>query len=88
MPPLFTEPGNNLHTPGEMGIDAFQANRSPTGKYRTTPLVGLFTKQKGGFFHDGRFATLADVVEHYDTQFNLKLGDADKKDLVEYLKGI
>jgi cytochrome c peroxidase len=48
----------------------------------------LWTHQKGGFFHDGRFATLLDVVNHYDTQFNLNLSEADKKDLVEYLKGI
>jgi cytochrome c peroxidase len=41
-----------------------------------------------GFFHDGRFATLLDVVNHYDTQFNLNLSDANKRDLVEYLKGI
>ena len=44
--------------------------------------------QKGGFFHDGRFATLLDVVNHYDGHFKLNLSDADKKDLVEYLKGI
>jgi hypothetical protein len=48
----------------------------------------VWTHQKGGFFHDGRFATLLDVVNHYDTQFNLNLSDADKKDLIEYLKGI
>ena len=47
----------------EIGIDDFQANRSPDGRYRTTPLRGLFAHQKGGFYHDGRFATLADVVE-------------------------
>ena len=45
-PPLFTEPGWNLHTPEEMGIDAFQAERSPDRRYRTAPLeVG----PKGGF---------------------------------------
>jgi hypothetical protein len=27
-------------------------------------------------------------VNHYDTQFNLQLSDANKKDLIEYLKGI
>jgi hypothetical protein len=27
--------------------------------------------QKGGFHHDGRFATLSDVVQHDNTQFNL-----------------
>jgi cytochrome c peroxidase len=88
VPPLYSELGNNLHAPGEIGIDAFQADRSPTHMYRTSPLAGLWTHQKGGFFHDGRFATLLDVVNHYDTQFNLNLSEADKKDLVEYLKGI
>ena len=88
VPPLFTEPGHNLHTPEEMGIDAFQADRSPTHMYRTAPLAGLWAHQKGGFFHDGRFATLLDVVNHYDGHFKLNLTDADKHDLVEYLKGI
>ena len=66
VPPLFTEPGWNMHTPAEMGIDDFQAKRSPDERYRTTPLGGLFTRAKGGFFHDGRFPTLLDVVNHYD----------------------
>ncbi|HEY1542207.1 MAG TPA: hypothetical protein VGG01_07345 [Xanthobacteraceae bacterium] len=88
VPPLFTEPGNNLHTPAEVGVDAFQADRSPTHMYRTAPLAGLWTHQKGGFYHDGRFATLLDVVNHYDGHLKLNLNDAQKKDLVEYLKGI
>jgi CxxC motif-containing protein (DUF1111 family) len=88
VPPLFTEPGQNLHAPSEIGIDAFQADRSPTHMYRTAPLAGLWTHQKGGFFHDGRFATLPDVVNHYDTQFKLNLSSVQKNDLVEYLKGI
>jgi hypothetical protein len=58
VPPLFTEPGWNLHTPDEIGIDDFQANRAPDRRYRTSPLKGLWTHQKGGFYHDGRFATL------------------------------
>jgi len=88
VPPLFTEPGENLHTPDEIGVDSFQADRSPTHKYRTAPLAGLWTHQKGGFYHDGRFATLPDVVDHYDTQFKLNLSSSQKSDLVEYLKGI
>jgi cytochrome c peroxidase len=48
----------------------------------------MWTHQKSGFFHDGRFATLLDVVSHYDTQFNLNLSSAQKDDLIEYLKGI
>jgi cytochrome c2 len=49
VPPLFTEPGWNMHTPAEIGIDDFQAMRSPDQRYRTTPLAGLFARQKGGF---------------------------------------
>ncbi len=83
--PTFSEPGWNLRRPDEIGIDAFQADRSPEGRYRTTPLKGLWTHQKGGFFHDGRFATLDDVVAHYDSFFGLGLTPAEKSDLVQYL---
>jgi hypothetical protein len=86
--PIYTEPGWNLHTPQKIGIDAFQANRSPDKKYRTTPLKGLWTHQKGGFFHDGRFATLLDVINHYNDHFNLGLSEQEKSDLVEYLKSL
>lgn len=88
VPPLYTESGWNLHTPAEMGIDSFQADRSPDLMYRTSPLKGLWTHTNGGFFHDGRFATLLDVVDHYDTLFSLGLSDAEKSDLVEYLKSL
>ena len=71
-----------------MGIDSFQTDRSPTHMYRTAPLAGLWTHQKGGFYHDGRFATLPDVISHYDSQLKLKLTAEEKGDLVEYLKGI
>jgi mono/diheme cytochrome c family protein len=88
VPPLFTEPGNNLHTPDEVGVDSFQADRSPTHMYRTAPLAGLWTHQKPGFYHDGRFATLLDVVNHYNGHLLLGLTSEQKNDLVEYLKGI
>jgi len=88
VPPLFTEPGNNLHSPEEVGVDSFQADRSPTHMYRTSPLAGLWSHQKGGFYHDGRFASLGEVIDHYDTLLGLKLTDQEKKDLVEYLKSL
>ena len=88
VPPLFTEPGHNLHTPAEMGVDSFQADRSPTHMYRTAPLAGLWSHQKGGFYHDGRFATLGKVVDHYDSHFGLGLWDSEKNDLIEYLKSL
>jgi cytochrome c peroxidase len=89
VPPLFTEPGWNLHAASEIGVDDFQAKRSPgEQKYRTAPLRGLFAHAKGGFYHDGRFATLDDVVEHYNTLKNLNLSPEEKKALVEYLKSL
>ena len=86
--PLWTEPGWNMHTAAEIGIDDFQANRAPDHRYRTSPLGGLWTHTKGGFYHDGRFATLLDVVNHYDTFFNLGLTAEEKSQLVEYLKSL
>jgi hypothetical protein len=83
--PLWTEPGWNMHTGAEVCIDDFQADRSPDRRYRTAPLAGLFTHQKGGFFHDGRFPTLSDVVNHYNGCFSLGLTEQEKNDLVQYL---
>jgi hypothetical protein len=88
VPPLFTEPGWNAHKPSEIGIDDFQSNRSPDETYRTAPLRGLFAHMKGGFYHDGRFATLMDVVNHYNGFKKLNLTEKEKNDLVEYLKSL
>src|ERR1043165_9521841 len=88
VPPTFTEPGWNMHTAEEIGIDDFQAKRSPDERYRTSPLKGLWTHQKGGFYHDGRFATLRDVIEHYNGFLGTNLTDQQKSDLVEYLKSL
>jgi hypothetical protein len=88
VPPIYTDPGWNMHTAEEIGIDDFQASRSPDRRYRTTPLAGLFARQKGGFYHDGRFADLRAVVEHYDRTFNLNLNEQAKRDLIEYLKSL
>jgi hypothetical protein len=88
VPPLYTEPGWNMHTPEEIGIDDFQANRSPDEHYRTSPLKGLWAHMKGGFYHDGRFATLGDVIDHYDTFFSLGLTEQEVNDLIEFLKSL
>jgi len=88
VPPLYTEPGWNLHTAAEIGIDDVQALRAPDERYRTAPLRGLFSHSRGGFYHDGRFATLADVVEHYDVDLGLGLAPQEKAELVEFLKSL
>jgi hypothetical protein len=92
VPPTFTEPGRNLHLPEEIGIDAFQAQRAPDDRYRTAPLAGRLWKRKidqsRGYYHDGRYKSLREVIDHYDSFMKLGLSDADKNDLVEYLKSI
>ena len=95
--PLWTEPGWNLHAPEEIGIDSFQADRSPDGVYKTMNLAGIFVREngvfmspanKGRYYHDGRFATLLDVVNHYNTHFGLGLTTQEKADVVEFLKSL
>lgn len=88
VPPLYTEPGWNTHRAEDIGIDDFQARRSPEGTYRTAPLRGLWAHQKGGFYHDGRFASLLDVVNHYDKFKGLALTAEEKSALVEFLKSL
>lgn len=88
VPPLFSEPGYAMHTAEEIGIDDFQAQRSPDQRYRTTPLAGLFTRMKGGFYHDGRFGDLAAVVEHYNRHKKLGLAVSEAQALIEYLKSL
>lgn len=83
--PLWSDAGWNLHTPEEVCVDAFQANRAPDLRYRTSPIGAIFTHSKGGFYHDGRFPTLAAVVDHYNTCMNLNLAPNEKSDLIQYL---
>jgi len=95
--PLWTDPGWNLHKPDEIGIDAFQANRAPDGVYKTMNLAGIFVREeglhmraanKGRYYHDGRFKTLMDVMNHYNTLLHLGLTAQEKQDVIEYLKSL
>ncbi|MBA3819569.1 MAG: c-type cytochrome [Deltaproteobacteria bacterium] len=75
-----------LHAPEETGMDANEARRSATGKYRTTPLRGAW--QHPPYFHDGSAATLADVVVHYDGVLGLQLTPPERADLEQYLRSL
>jgi Cytochrome c len=90
MPPQYTDPGWNMHAPGEVCEDGFQASRSPDNGYRTTPLGGLGSRnlQDHRFYHDGRFNSLGQVVDHYNSCNHLNLSAQQKSDLVEYLKSL
>jgi hypothetical protein len=94
VPPLFTEPGWGMHTPEELAVDDFQAKRSPDERYRTTPLRGLWSHGKRGYYHDGRFPTLVDVIDHYDRNgvgnggVPLGLAAEERAALAEYLRSL
>jgi mono/diheme cytochrome c family protein len=75
-----------LHEAAETGMEPVYASRSATGRYRTTPLRGLW--QHPPYFHDGSAADLPAVVEHYNRHFGLRLTARQKADLVEYLKSL
>ena len=75
-----------LHDPAEVGTDPAYALRTATGKYRATPLRGLW--QHPPYFHDGSAPDLLAVVNHYDQLFGLNLTAAQKADLVEFLKSL
>ena len=75
-----------LHDPAEVGTDPTYALRSATGRYRTTPLRGLW--QHAPYFHDGSAPDLLAVVDHYNRQFQLNLTPRQKADLVEFLKSL
>ena len=84
--PALTDAATMLHPPEETGMDPTTAERSATGMYRTTPLRALLAHPP--YFHDGSAATLADVVAHYDAQFELGLTAGEQADLVEYLNSL
>ncbi len=77
--PLNGGPGRG-QVPGRL---AHGEERSPDERYRTAPLKWLWAHTKGGFDHDGRFATLQDVINHYSAHFHLGLTQVEINDLAE-----
>jgi mono/diheme cytochrome c family protein len=73
-----------LHDAAETGMSAAYADRTSQKRYRTTPLRGL--RHHAPYFHDGSAETLAEVVAHYERVRNLTFTDAQRADLVAYLK--
>jgi cytochrome c5 len=90
--PTLTDANIRLHAPSEVvsepepnGVASY-ASRSATKQYRTAPLAGLW--QHAPYFHNGSAATLEAVVDTYNTKKTLGLSDAQKADLVQYLKSL
>ncbi|MFL6673631.1 MAG: c-type cytochrome [Massilia sp.] len=88
----FTDANQRLHPVGEVvsepepdGFPSY-ASRSATRQYRTAPLRGVW--QHAPYFHNGKAATLEDVVMTYNTQKSLGLSPAEIADLAQYLKSL
>jgi len=81
----FHAPGDVVSEPEAAGVPSY-ASRSATKEYRTAPLAGLW--QHAPYFHNGSAATLAVVVDTYNTRKTLGLTAAQKSDLVQYLKSL
>lgn len=86
---LFTDANTRLHPASDSMAEPetpSYASRSASKQYRTSPLKGVW--QHAPYFHDGSAATLADVVQTYNTKRGLGLSTQQASDLVEYLKSL
>ena len=83
----------------DLGRGIVTSNASDNGKFKTPTLRNI--EMTAPYMHDGRFATLEEVVEHYDSGgkysttvdplmkklgIGLQLTNQEKMDLVAYLK--
>ncbi len=85
-PPFYTD--LTMH---DLGVDRFFTHRiingqqtKPDGPIKTFPLRGI--KESPPYFHDGRLLTLEDTVEFFNLILGTRLGDAEKSDLVAFLR--
>jgi cytochrome c peroxidase len=72
-------------------VHRLMSGRSPSPHaiddgFETPTLLG--TAESAPYFHDGRFATLADVVGWFDRAFGLGLSPMERADLTRYLQAV
>ena len=77
-------PTNNCKTTTDLGQALIDGRFDHVGKIKGPILRGLAGRPP--YFHNGSAATLMDVVNFYDTRFNLHLSDEDKHDLSAFLR--
>jgi len=76
-------PTNECKTTTDLGQALIDGRFDHVGKIKGPILRGL--AGRAPFFHNGSANTLTDVVNFYDTRFNLHLSDRDKDDLSAFL---
>lgn len=74
------------HQPSSAFVDHRQHDVGSGGFFKTPTLLNA--DFNAPYFHDGRFASFAEVVAHFDRVFALRLSPSDQKDLVAYLQAI
>ena len=87
--PFTHDPGlscSGCHQPAEAFVDHRQHDVGSGGLYKTPTLRNA--NFNAPYFHDGRFDTYEQVVDHFNRTFSLGLSARDQADLTAYLKAI
>jgi cytochrome c peroxidase len=74
------------HVPSAAFIDHRQHDVGSDGLFKTPTLLNA--NDNAPYFHDGRYANYAQVVNHFDRAFYLGLSAQERQDLVAYLYAI
>lgn len=74
------------HVPSAAFVDHRQHDVGSGGSYKTPTLLNA--NFNAPYFHDGRFAGYAEVIQHFDRVFALALSPEDCADLIAYLTAI
>ena len=74
------------HRPADAFVDHLQHDVGSGGLYKTPTLVNA--NFNAPYFHDGRYDSFDQVVEHFDRVYGLGLSVQDRADLVAYLRAV
>src|SRR5262249_4052401 len=74
------------HRPAGAFVDHLQHDIGSGGLYKTPTLLNA--NFNAPYFHDGRYATFDQVIEHFDRAYTLGLSARDRSDLVAYLRAV
>jgi cytochrome c peroxidase len=91
---LFARPFRNdpnlscagCHVPAGAFVDHLQHDVGSGGLYKTPTLLNA--NFNAPYFHDGRYDSFDQVVDHFDREYELGLSAQDRSDLVAYLSAI
>jgi cytochrome c peroxidase len=76
----------SCHQSTEAFVDHRQHDVGSGGLFKTPTLLN--SNFNAPYFHDGRFADYAQVVDHFDKLYSLNFSTREKQDLIAYLRAI